>query len=131
MHRVRGVIARSKGAPVSVETILVPDPGPGEALVRVQACGVCHTDLGFYYHGVPTRHALPLALGHEISGRVVEAGAGMVRVTLNGKGELRGIKLDPKIVDPQDPEVLEDLISFRTPAHEKLYADGKAWLEAA
>ncbi len=39
-----------------------------------------------------------------------EAGAGMVRVTLNGKGELRGIKLDPKIVDPQDPEVLEDLI---------------------
>lgn len=51
-------------------------PGPGEVLVRVAGCGVCHTDLGFYYDGVPTRHALPLVLGHEISGRVVEAGEG-------------------------------------------------------
>ena len=42
--------------------------------------------------------------------RVGEAGAGMVRVTLNGKGELRGIKIDPRIIDPSDPEVLEDLI---------------------
>jgi S-(hydroxymethyl)mycothiol dehydrogenase len=44
---VLGVIAREKGAPVSIETVLVPDPGPGEALVRVQACGVCHTDLHY------------------------------------------------------------------------------------
>jgi S-(hydroxymethyl)mycothiol dehydrogenase len=44
-ERVRGVVALSKGAPVTVETILVPDPGPGEAVVKVQACGVCHTDL--------------------------------------------------------------------------------------
>lgn len=51
-------------------------PGAGEVLVEVAGCGVCHTDLGFVYDGVPTRHALPLTLGHEISGRVVEAGAG-------------------------------------------------------
>lgn len=51
-------------------------PGPGEVLVRVAGCGVCHTDLGFYFEGVPTRHALPLTLGHEISGRVVVAGPG-------------------------------------------------------
>ena len=51
-------------------------PGAGEVLVEVAGCGVCHTDLGFYYDGVPTRQAFPLALGHEISGRVVAAGPG-------------------------------------------------------
>lgn len=51
-------------------------PGPGEVIVRVAGCGVCHTDLGFFYDGVPTRHGLPLTLGHEISGVVDEAGAG-------------------------------------------------------
>mgnify|MGYP003704353617 CR=1 FL=1 len=50
--------------------------GAHEVLVRVAACGVCHTDLGFFYDGVPTRHPFPLALGHEISGTVVEAGEG-------------------------------------------------------
>jgi 6-hydroxycyclohex-1-ene-1-carbonyl-CoA dehydrogenase len=47
-------------------------PGPGEVIVKVAWCGVCHTDLGFYYDSVPTRHAYPLTLGHEISGIVVE-----------------------------------------------------------
>jgi 6-hydroxycyclohex-1-ene-1-carbonyl-CoA dehydrogenase len=54
------------------------DPSPlkaDEVVVEVAGCGVCHTDLGYYYDGVRTNHALPLALGHEISGRVVEAGA--------------------------------------------------------
>jgi 6-hydroxycyclohex-1-ene-1-carbonyl-CoA dehydrogenase len=51
-------------------------PGAGEVLVEVAGCGVCHTDLGFYYDGVPTRHALPLTLGHEISGKVVATGLG-------------------------------------------------------
>lgn len=51
-------------------------PKAGEVLVEVAGCGVCHTDLGFYYDGVPTRHALPLVLGHEISGRVVQTGPG-------------------------------------------------------
>ncbi len=49
-------------------------PASHEALVEVAGCGVCHTDLGFYYEGVPTRHGFPLTLGHEVSGRVVDAG---------------------------------------------------------
>jgi len=51
-------------------------PGPGEVVVAVAGCGVCHTDLGFFYEGVPTRHPFPLTLGHEISGRVAEVGPG-------------------------------------------------------
>lgn len=51
-------------------------PSEGEVVVEVAGCGVCHTDLGFYYDGVRTNHPLPLALGHEISGRVAAAGAG-------------------------------------------------------
>jgi S-(hydroxymethyl)mycothiol dehydrogenase len=70
MHEVRGVVARSKGAPVSVEKILVPDPGPGEALVQVQACGVCHTDLHYREGGI--NDDVPFLLGHEAAG-VVEA----------------------------------------------------------
>ncbi len=49
---------------------------PGDALVRVVGCGVCHTDVGFLYDGVRTRHSLPLALGHEISGEVIAVGGG-------------------------------------------------------
>jgi 6-hydroxycyclohex-1-ene-1-carbonyl-CoA dehydrogenase len=51
--------------------------GPGEVIVQTAACGVCHTDLGFFYEGVPTRHPFPLTLGHEISGTIVDAGAGV------------------------------------------------------
>ncbi len=51
-------------------------PGQGEVLIEVAGCGVCHTDLGYYYDGVPTRHPFPLTLGHEISGRVVKTGPG-------------------------------------------------------
>jgi S-(hydroxymethyl)mycothiol dehydrogenase len=70
MHKVNGVISRVKGAPVELETILVPDPGPGEALVRVQACGVCHTDL--HYREGAVNDDFPFLLGHEAAG-VVEA----------------------------------------------------------
>jgi 6-hydroxycyclohex-1-ene-1-carbonyl-CoA dehydrogenase len=52
------------------------EPGAGEVVVEIAGCGVCHTDLGYYYDGVRTNHALPLTLGHEISGRIVAAGAG-------------------------------------------------------
>jgi S-(hydroxymethyl)mycothiol dehydrogenase len=69
-HEVRGVVARSKGAPVSVEKILVPDPGPGEVLVQVQACGVCHTDL--HYREGAINDEFPFLLGHEAAG-IVEA----------------------------------------------------------
>ena len=68
--QVQGVIARSKGAPVEVVTITVPDPGPGEALVKVQACGVCHTDLHYREGGI--NDEFPFLLGHEAAG-VVEA----------------------------------------------------------
>ena len=50
-------------------------PGNSDVVVEVAGCGLCHTDIGFAYDGVPTRHPLPLVLGHEISGRVVDAGA--------------------------------------------------------
>ncbi|MFN8019737.1 MAG: S-(hydroxymethyl)mycothiol dehydrogenase [Acidimicrobiales bacterium] len=69
-QQVRAVVARSKGAPVTVETIEVPDPGPGEALVAVQACGVCHTDL--HYREGAINDDFPFLLGHEAAG-VVEA----------------------------------------------------------
>src|SRR6476660_5513425 len=67
---VRGVIARGKGEPVEVTTVLVPEPGPGEALVAVQACGVCHTDL--HYKEGSIGDDFPYLLGHEAAG-VVEA----------------------------------------------------------
>ena len=51
-------------------------PGAGQVAVAIAGCGVCHTDLGYYYDGVRTNQPLPLALGHEISGHVVAAGAG-------------------------------------------------------
>jgi S-(hydroxymethyl)mycothiol dehydrogenase len=69
-HEVRGVVARAKQQPVTVETVLVPDPGPGEALVQVQACGVCHTDLHYREGGI--NDDFPFLLGHEAAG-VVEA----------------------------------------------------------
>jgi S-(hydroxymethyl)mycothiol dehydrogenase len=75
VEAVRGVVAREKGAPVRLETVLVPDPGPGEAKVRVQACGVCHTDL-HYREGAIT-DAFPFLLGHEAAGVVEAVGAGV------------------------------------------------------
>jgi len=51
-------------------------PAPDEVVVEIAGCGVCHTDLGYYYDGVRTKHDLPLTLGHEISGRVIDSGAG-------------------------------------------------------
>jgi S-(hydroxymethyl)mycothiol dehydrogenase len=74
-HRVRGVIARERGAPVELATVLVPDPGPGEALVRVQACGVCHTDL--HYREGAINDEFPFLLGHEAAGKVEAVGPGV------------------------------------------------------
>ncbi len=67
---------RSGDEPLIETEVEAASPGEGEVLVEVAGCGVCHTDLGFYYDGVRTRHELPLTLGHEISGRVVGAGPG-------------------------------------------------------
>jgi S-(hydroxymethyl)mycothiol dehydrogenase len=77
-HEVRGVVARGKGEPVAVETIVVPDPGPGEALVDVQACGVCHTDLHYREGGI--NDDFPFLLGHEAAGVVAAVGDGVTDV---------------------------------------------------
>src|ERR1051325_8899055 len=63
---VRGVVAAGKGAPVTIEEITIPDPGPGEAVVKVQACGVCHTDLHYREGGI--NDEFPFLLGHEAAG---------------------------------------------------------------
>lgn len=77
-NEVKGVIAGAKGAPVSIETVLVPDPGAGEALVRVKACGVCHTDL-HYREGAITDD-FPFLLGHEAAGTVEKVGPNVTNV---------------------------------------------------
>ena len=71
-HQVQAVIAESRGSPVKLTTISVPDPGPGEALVRVQACGVCHTDL--HYREGAINDDFPFLLGHEAAGVVESVG---------------------------------------------------------
>jgi 6-hydroxycyclohex-1-ene-1-carbonyl-CoA dehydrogenase len=73
--RIASWMVPEPGRPM-VPEVRDESPGPGTVVVAVAGCGVCHTDLGFYYDGVPTRHPFPLVLGHEISGRVVAAGAG-------------------------------------------------------
>ena len=70
MQQVKAVVARAQGEPVSIETINVPDPGPGEAVVKIQACGVCHTDLHYREGGI--NDEFPFLLGHEAAG-IVEA----------------------------------------------------------
>ena len=71
-HEVQAVVAIEQGKPVSLETIVVPSAGPREALVRVQACGVCHTDLHYREGGITNQ--FPFLLGHEAAGEVVEVG---------------------------------------------------------
>ncbi|AMM34112.1 alcohol dehydrogenase [Sinomonas atrocyanea] len=72
VHEVKAVVVRSKGAPATVETILVPDPGPGEALVDVLTCGVCHTDLHYKQGGIGEDY--PYLLGHESTAVVSAVG---------------------------------------------------------
>jgi len=79
-HSVRAVVARAKGEPVTVEVIEVPDPGPGEVLVTVQACGVCHTDL--HYREGAINDDFPFLLGHEAAGTVEEVGDGVTNVAV-------------------------------------------------
>ena len=77
-QRVRGVISREKGAPVELTTIVVPDPGPGEAVVAVRTCGVCHTDLHYREGGI--NDDFPFLLGHEAAGVVESVGDGVTEV---------------------------------------------------
>ena len=75
---VRGVIARAKGQVVSVENIVIPDPGPGEVVVDIAACGVCHTDLHYREGGISDE--FPFLLGHEAAGTVESVGGGVTEV---------------------------------------------------
>ena len=75
---VRGVISRSKGQPVELVDIVIPDPGPGEVVVAIQACGVCHTDLTYREGGINDEY--PFLLGHEAAGIVETIGAGVTHV---------------------------------------------------
>ncbi|MGZ2362392.1 S-(hydroxymethyl)mycothiol dehydrogenase [Streptomyces sp. 372A] len=77
-QRVRGVIAPGRGEPVRIETVVVPDPGPGEAVVQVQACGVCHTDLHYREGGISGD--FPFLLGHEAAGVVEAVGEAVTEV---------------------------------------------------
>ena len=83
VHKVKAVVVRAKDAPVSVETILVPDPGPGEALVDVLTCGVCHTDLHYKLGGIGDE--FPYLLGHEATGVVSAVGEGVTEVAVGDR----------------------------------------------
>jgi S-(hydroxymethyl)mycothiol dehydrogenase len=78
MQQVKAVVARAKGEPVELVTINVPDPGPGEAVVKIQACGVCHTDLHYREGGI--NDDFPFLLGHEAAGVVEAVGADVTGV---------------------------------------------------
>ncbi len=77
---VRGVVARAKGAPVEVVPIVIPDPGPGEVVVAIAACGVCHTDLHYREGGI--NDEFPFLLGHEAAGVVESVGEGVDSVAV-------------------------------------------------
>jgi len=77
---VKGVVALSKGAPVELVDVVVPDPGPFEAVVDVQACGVCHTDLHYREGGISDDY--PFLLGHEAAGVVSAVGEAVTDVAV-------------------------------------------------
>jgi len=76
---VKGVVARVKGAPVELVDVVVPDPGPGEAVVRIEACGVCHTDVHYREGGI--NDEFPFLLGHEAAGVVDAVGDGVTEIS--------------------------------------------------
>jgi S-(hydroxymethyl)mycothiol dehydrogenase len=75
---VRGVISRKKSEPVELTEVVIPDPGPGEVVVGVIACGVCHTDLTYREGGINDEY--PFLLGHEAAGKVESVGEGVINV---------------------------------------------------
>src|SRR5512141_327106 len=77
---VEGVIVRSKGAPVELTEIVIPDPGLGEVIVDIETCGVCHTDFHYKEGGIGDN--FPFLLGHEAAGRVSVIGEGVTHVAV-------------------------------------------------
>lgn len=82
-YKVQGVIVREKNAPVTIETIIVPDPGPGEAVVDILTSGVCHTDL--HYKLGQINDDFPFLLGHEATARVAAVGDGVTEVEVGDR----------------------------------------------
>lgn len=82
-QKVKAVVAKAKDAPVSIETIVIPDPGPGEAVVDILTCGVCHTDLHYVQGGIGDNY--PYLLGHEATGVVSQIGEGVTDVEVGDK----------------------------------------------
>jgi len=76
---MKAAVFHGPNQPLKVEEVPVPKPGAGEILVKVAACGVCHTDMHYIDHGVPTFKQPPMILGHEASGTVAELGAGVTK----------------------------------------------------
>lgn len=83
VYRVKGVVVREKNAPATVETIVVPDPGPGEAVVDVITCGVCHTDMHYQQGGIGDD--FPFLLGHESTARVAAIGEGVTEIAVGDR----------------------------------------------
>src|SRR3984893_9264314 len=77
-QQVHGVTDHTKGAPVELVDVAVPDPGPNDVVVRIQACGVCHTDLTYRDGGI--NDEFPFLLGHEAAGVVGTAGRAVTHV---------------------------------------------------
>jgi D-arabinose 1-dehydrogenase-like Zn-dependent alcohol dehydrogenase len=71
---VKAAVFHGADRPVTVQDIPTPEPGPGEVMVRVAGCGVCHTDLHYVDHGTPTFKPPPLVLGHEVAGTIARLG---------------------------------------------------------
>lgn len=82
-HRVQAVVVRAKNAPLTMETIIVPDPGPGEALVDILTCGVCHTDLHYQQGGISDDY--PFLLGHEATGVVSAVGPDVTTIAVGDR----------------------------------------------
>jgi 6-hydroxycyclohex-1-ene-1-carbonyl-CoA dehydrogenase len=82
---VKAAVFRAAHQPMQIEEVRTPEPRPGEVLVRVAGCGVCHTDLHYLDHGTPTFKPPPIILGHEVAGTVVEVGAGVTALTAGSR----------------------------------------------
>ncbi|GER22219.1 oxidoreductase [Zafaria cholistanensis] len=82
-HKVKAVVVKAKNAPVEIETIIIPDPGPGEAVVDILTCGVCHTDLHYKLGGIGDD--FPYLLGHEATGIVTEIGENVTGITIGDR----------------------------------------------
>ena len=76
-HMMKAAIVHEFGRPLSIEEVPIPQPGPGEVLVKVAACGVCHTDLHAAEGDWPVKPTLPFIPGHEVVGTVAALGAGV------------------------------------------------------